>query len=60
MHRMSLKPAEQLAHDGAYFLIGAGASRHLTLDTSRVDFPLGVDLLENFSMEIANSESAHS
>lgn len=57
---MSLEPAEQLAHDGAYFLIGAGASRHLTLDTSRVDFPLGVDLLENFSMEIANSESAHS
>jgi hypothetical protein len=57
---MSLEPAEQLVHDGAYFLIGAGASRHLTLDTSRVDFPLGVDLLENFSMEIVNSERVYS
>ncbi len=35
---MSLEPAEQLAHDGANFLMGAGAMRHLTMDTSRVDF----------------------
>lgn len=52
---MQLNPSEQLVYDGAYFLIGAGASRYVTpCYDGNHDFPLGYDLLNEFIAEISD------
>lgn len=50
-----LKPPEQLICDGAYFLIGAGSSRHVsTAYGGPPDFPLGKDLLHEFIARLSD------